>query len=235
LPAIGLPLVGVALAGILAAFQVGLTPPAVYRSGVLHGNNQPAIVPRAVPLVGSPDAPYIVTLFFDYECFHCQNLHSMLDVVIRRYDGKLAFVLCPAPLNSQCNPYVPRDEDEFKDSCELAKVSLTVWVAKREAFADFDRWLFSPEPGQPWRPRTLDAANAKAVELAGQVKFDAARADPWIDRYMQSSIRMFGDTIDQGGNAVPKLVFGSRWVSPEPNDADDFVSILHDSLAVPSP
>ena len=229
MPAIGLALVGLALAGILAACQAGFAPPAVYRGGESQGNNLPAIDPRAVPLVGSPDALYIVTLLFDYKCPHCQQLHCMLDEAIRRYDGKLAFALCPAPLNSQCNPYVPRDVDEFKDSCELAKVGLAVWVAKREAFPAFDGWMFSPEPGHLWHPRSLDAARAKAVELVGQAKFDAARADPWIDQYLQTSIRIYGDTIPAtSSTAVPKLVFGSRWVTPEPDDADDLVLILHD-------
>ncbi len=234
LPAIGLALLGLALSGILAGFQIGFTPPAVYRGGASQVN-APAIDPHAVPLIGSPDAPYVVTLLFDYKCPHCQRIHSMLDEAIGRYDGKLAFALCPAPLNSQCNPYVARDVDEFKDSCELAKIGLAVWVAKREAFSDFDRWMFSAEPGERWHPRSLDAARAKAVEWVGQAKFDAARADPWINRYMQTSIRLYGDTIDQGGNSVPKLVFGARWVTPEPNDADDLVSILHDSLAMPRP
>jgi hypothetical protein len=97
--------------------------------------------------------------------------------------------------------------------------------------------MFSLESGDRWHPRSLDAARAKAVELVGQAKFDAARADPWIDRYMQTSIRIYGDTVrlDQSGNALPKLVFGSRWVTPELSDADDLVLILHDSLAVPRP
>ena len=234
LPAIGLALVGLVLAGIMAACQVRFAPPAVYRGGESQ-NNLPAIDPHAVPLVGSPDAPYVVTLLFDYKCPHCQQLHLMLDEAIRRYGGKLAFALCPTPLNTQCNPYIPRDVDEFKDSCELAKVGLAVWVARREAFPAFDRWMFSFESGDRWHPRSLDAARAKAVELVGQAKFDAALADPWIDRYMQTSIRIYGDTVQNGNNAVPKLVFGSRWVIPEPNDADDLVSILHDSLAVPKP
>ena len=231
LPAIGLALVGLALAGIMAVCQVHFVPPAIYRGGQSQ-DGLPALDPHAVPLVGSPDAPYVVTLLFDYKCPHCQQLHLMLDEAVRRYGGKLAFALCPAPLNSQCNPYIPRDVDEFKDSCELAKVGLVVWVAKREAFSAFDRWMFSFESGDRWHPRSLDGARTKAVELVGQAKFDAACADPWIERYMQTSIRIYGDTI-QGGNALPKLVFGSRWVIPEPYDADDLVLILHASLAVP--
>jgi hypothetical protein len=92
--------------------------------------------------------------------------------------------------------------------------------------------MFSLESGDRWRPRSLDAARAKAVELVGQAKFDAAWADPWVDRYLQTSVRIYGDT---GSNAIPKLVFGSRWVIPQPHDAGDLVSILHDTLAVPNP
>jgi uncharacterized membrane protein/thiol-disulfide isomerase/thioredoxin len=234
LPAIGHALAGLALAGILAACQIGYAPPAVYRGGESR-ENLPAIDRRAVPLVGSPDAPYVVNLLFDYKCPHCQQMHFMLGEAVRRYGGKLAFALCPAPLNSQCNPYIAQDVDEFKDSCQLAKTGLAVWVAKREAFPVFDNWMFSLESGDHWRPRSLDAARAKAVELVGQAKFDAAWTDPWVDRYLRTSVRIYGATIQGGSNAVPKLVFGPRWVIPEPNDADDLVLILHDSLALPGP
>ncbi len=232
--AIGLVLVGLALAGMLAACQVVIPAPAAYRGGESQ-NSLPAIDPHAVPLVGSPDALYVVNLLFDYKCPHCQQMHFMLDEAVRRYGGKLAFTLCPSPLNSQCNPYIPKDVDAYKDSCELARVGLAVWVANREASPAFDRWMFSLESGDRWRPRSLDAARAKAVELVGQARFDAAWADPWIDRYMQTSIRIYGATIQSGNNAVPKLVFGSRWVIPEPYDAEDLVSILQASLAVPRP
>jgi uncharacterized membrane protein/protein-disulfide isomerase len=231
LPAAGVTMIGLALAGTLAVCQIAFAPRAVYRAGESQEN--PLVIdPHAAPLVGSPKARYVVTLLFDYKCPHCQQLHFMLEETIRRYHGELAFALCPAPLNRQCNPYVPRDVDEFKDSCELAKVSLAVWVAKREAFPAFDTWMFSLESGDRWHPRNLDAARAKAVELVGQAKFDAANRDPWIDRYLQTSVRIYGDT---GGNAIPKFVFGSLWVTPQPQDADDLVSILHSSLALPEP
>ena len=231
-PVVGLAAGGLAMAGLLAALQVGIAPADVSRGGESLNDNVAALDPRAVPLVGSPDARYLVTLLFDYKCPHCQRLHFMLDEAVRRYGGKLAFALCPAPLNRQCNPYILQDVDAFNDSCELAKVSLAVWVAKREAFPAFDHWMFSLDSGDIWHPRSLDAARARAVELVGAAKFEAARADPWINRYLQASIRIYGDT---GGNAIPKLVFGPRWVTPQPNDADGLVAILQSSLSVPTP
>lgn len=227
-------LIGVGLAGIMATSQVIFTPDPAFRAGQSK-QNLAAIDPHAAPLVGSPDAPCIVDLLFDYKCPHCQQVHLMLDEVVRRYGGKLAFALCPTPLNTKCNPYIPRDVPEFADSCELAKIGLAVWTAKRDAFPIFDRWMFSFESGDRWQPRSLAAAREKAIELVGQEKFDVALADPWVERYLQTSLKIYGNTVQGDNTAVPKLVFGPRWVIPQPNDIDDLVSILHDSLAVPKP
>jgi hypothetical protein len=125
--------------------------------------------------------------------------------------------------------------DEFKNSCELAKIGLTAWVANREVFPDFENWMFTFESGDGWRPRSLETARGKAVELVGQAKFDAAWSDPWIGQYMQSSIRIYGQTIQNGRGGIPKLIFGSHWVIPEPYNADDLVMILQKSLGVPTP
>jgi uncharacterized membrane protein len=231
LSVIGVALTGAALAGVLAVCQIALSTKSVSPGGKSQDDLR-ALDPHAVPLVGSADAPYVVVLLFDYKCPHCQQLHFMLQEAIRHYDGKLAFALCPAPLNTNCNPYIPQNVEEFADSCELAKVALAVWVAKRDAFPIFDRWMFTLDSGDRWHPRGLDAARAKAIELVGQSKFDAARTDPWIDRYLQTTVRIYGNA---GGGAVPKLVFGSRWVTPGPNDAGELELILRDRLAVPEP
>lgn len=234
LPATTLAFVGLGLAAVLAACQAGFAPPLAYHGGDSR-NKLPVIDPHAAPLIGSPEAAYIINLLFDYKCPHCQQLHFLLHEAIRQYGGKLAFALCPTPLNRQCNPYISRDEDEFKDSCELAKVGLAVWVANREAFAAFDDWMFSFESGDRWHPRSLDAARAKAVELVGRAKFDSARADDRINQYLQTCIRIYAATMPSGNGAIPKLVFGSRWAVPEPRDANDLVLILQNSLAVPRP
>jgi uncharacterized membrane protein len=234
LPVMGLTLIGLVLAGILAASQAGFTPSAVYGEGESQ-DKLPAIDYHSVPLVGSPDAPYVVTLLFDYQCSHCQKIHFMLDETVRRYNGRLAFMLCPAPLNTQCNPYISRDVDEFKNSCELARIGMAVWMAKHEVFADFENWMFTFESGDRWLPRILETARVKAVELVGQAAFEAAWTDPWIGQYLQTSTRIYGQTIQNGKGGIPRLIFGSRWVIPEPYNADDLVMILQKSLAVPTP
>lgn len=95
--------------------------------------------------------------------------------------------------------------------------------------------MFSFESGDHWQPRSLAAAKIKAAELVGQAKLDAALTDPWIERYLQTSLRIYGSTVQSGNTAVPKLVFGSRWVIPQPNDANDLIMILQKSLDLPMP
>lgn len=237
--ALGWALIGVALASVMATSQAAFAPPAAFRAGAIQVA-RPDFNPRVAPIVGPQDARYVVAVLFDYRCSHCQRIHSMLESAIAQYGGSLAFALCPAPLNTECNPYVARQVDEFKDSCDLARLGLALWRADPKAHAEFDRWMFGRESGamgEPWHPRSLEAATAKAIELIGQPKLDAARKDPWIDQFLQISVRTFGQTIgpNQSGNAVPKLVFGQRWVTPEPKDAADLLKVLQQSLGLPQP
>jgi uncharacterized membrane protein len=233
LPVLIMTSAGLFVAGLLVVFQFSFTPPQ-YLDGKSQ-NDQPAADYHNVPMVGSPDAKYVVNLLFDYKCPHCQKLHFMLNEAVQRYAGKLAFVINPAPLNPGCNPYIPKEVEEYKNSCDLAKIGLAVWLAKRDVFPDFENWMFTFESGDRWRPRSLEAAKAKAIELVGQAKFDSAMNDQWVENYIQTSVRIYGQTIQDGKGGVPRLVYGSLWVIPQPYDVEEFMKILQNSLLIPAP
>jgi uncharacterized membrane protein len=230
----GLILIGLLMSGLLVAGQVAFTPKTPYQSGKSQ-EALTAIDYSTAPIIGSPEAPYVVKLLFDYQCPHCQKLHFMVSEAVQRYGGKLAFILCPAPLNTQCNPYIPRDVDAFKNSCELARIGLGVWNAKPEVFATFENWMFTYDSGDKWQPRSLEGARAKAAELTGKEKLDDAIASNWVEKYMQSCIQVYGQTMQEAKGGIPKLVYGSNWVIPEPRNVDDLIMILQKSLGVPKP
>ncbi|MBQ6044191.1 MAG: thioredoxin domain-containing protein, partial [Bacteroidales bacterium] len=133
--------VGAGLAALLAALQVLTVPDSVYQEGT--GEEAfPLISSDEAPVIGNPDAEYVIDLLYDYQCSHCRTVHEQLPEVIRQFDGRVAFVLCPCPLSPKCNPYVPREETRFEGSCDLARLALAVYELEPEVFADFDGWLF---------------------------------------------------------------------------------------------
>ena len=159
---IGLVLIGIAMAVILAPVQIILKPSSVYKDGESK-IQMPVIDYTSVPMVGSPDAPYVVTLLFDYQCTHCQKIHFMLNEAVDRYNGKLAFAICPSPLNRQCNPFIQQDADAFRNSCELARIGMAVWIADKKAFSAFEDWMFTFESGNNWFPRSIEDTKAKQL------------------------------------------------------------------------
>ncbi|MGE4568479.1 MAG: vitamin K epoxide reductase family protein [Bacteroidales bacterium] len=223
---------GLFLAMLFAALQALFLPSAVF----VEGRSQealPVIDPQSAPRVGPVEAPHVVTLLFDYQCLHCRRLHFMLPEVVSMYKGELAFILCPTPLSPQCNRFVPREVESFANSCELARLGLIVWQTQRERFAEFEAWMFSYESGDKWHPRTLEAARAKVIGWMGQTAFQEAVGNQSVSLYLEQSVNLFGKTLMQGKGAIPRLIYGSRWVTPNPSDAADLARILQESLALP--
>jgi protein-disulfide isomerase/uncharacterized membrane protein len=218
---------GILLAGGLAAFQLATTPKTAYDIGVADGA-LPVLKVSETPVLGSKDATYHINLMFDYQCSHCRKIHfAAKEIAENRSD--IAFVLVPCPLSYACNPYVPASgRDPFAGSCDLARLALAVWTAAPEKFSEFDEWLFTAEdPAKGWYPRTVEAATLEATRLlGGEQQLGEALANAAIDSILAKSFALFGRTTVQGKSGIPRLVYGSRWIIPEVDDADGLTDIL---------
>ncbi len=225
---------GLLLAGTIAAMQMAFLPKAIYQDGTSQQADLPEVSFSEGPIVGSKNAPYIIKVLFDYNCPHCRKLHGMFEDIINHYKGKIAFILCPAPLSTQCNQYIPFDVDDYKSSCNLAKIGMAVWHTDPKAFAEYDKWIFAADDDGEWQPKTQDQAEEKAIQLIGTDKFNAAISSPWVDQYIQTSVKLFGQTIQTGSGGVPKLMFGQHWITPELTTADELISIMQQGLELPA-
>ena len=67
----------------------------------------------------------------------------------------------------------------------------------------------------------------------GQPAFQEAANHRFVSLYLQQSVDLFGKTLTKGKGAIPRLIYGSRWVTPDPADAADLVRILQENLALP--
>ena len=222
---------GAGLAVLLAALQALTAPDYVYQDGSSE-EPLPLISKDEAPLVGSPDAEYVVDLLYDYQCSHCKVVHGLLPEVVERFGGRVAFVLCPCPLSPKCNPYVPREETRFEGSCELARLALAVHNLEPGAFAGFDGWLFETDGTGGWRPRTVDAARERAGELVGEERLEALLSSPSISETLRHTADLFGRTSTVGNGAIPRFVYGDSWVVPSADTSEDLAEILSERFGI---
>lgn len=223
---------GVALAAVLAFFQILTAPDYVYQQG-RASEPLPLIPAGEAPVVGDADrAEYVIDLLFDYQCSHCQRLHGILPDVVDAFDGRVAFVLCPCPLSPRCNPYVPREDTRFEGSCDLAGLALALWRIDPAAWRVFDSWLFSAEGDDGWWPRPVPEAREMAESLAGADRLDAALSDDFISTRIAGTADLFGRTSSRGQGGIPRFILGDRWVVPEADSAEDIVQILSSEFGI---
>jgi protein-disulfide isomerase len=222
--------VGAGLAALLAALQVLTVPDSVYQEGT--GEEVfPLISSDEAPVIGNPEAEYVIDLLYDYQCSHCRTVHEQLPEVIRQFDGRVAFVLCPCPLSPKCNPYVPREETRFEGSCDLARLALAVYELEPEAFADFDGWLFGAGESA-WRPRATAAVRERAASIVGKDKLEALLPDASLSESIRRAADLFGRTSTRSSAGIPRFVFGDRWVVPSADTAEDLAKILSEQFGI---
>ena len=222
---------GLALAACLTGVQALTAPDYVYQQGSSEAD-LPVISAEGHPVVGDPDADYVVDLLFDYQCNHCQQLHHILDDVVDALEGRVAFVLCPSPLSPKCNPYIPREEIHFEGSCDFAKLGMALYSIDRQAFEAFDSWVFENPSEGKWSPRPVSEAYEKASELVGADVLDGALSSDYVRNFLNSTVELFGRTSISGQGGIPRFIHGNDWVVPEADTAEEIVSILASEFGI---
>ena len=217
---------GLVAAALFAILQAYTRPDAIYDAGRADAS-LPSFTEGEIPVLGAQDAPDELTLLFDFQCIHCRRLHKVLPELLAKASEYRIF-LCPVPLSSDCNPYLPNTGiDRFAGSCPLTRYALAVWYARPDAYEPY--WDYLLGDGNPKASVTPANAEARARALLGDA-FDAAVADPRIDTYLRKVEELFGRTSNAQTSGVPRLIHGQNWLVPETDQADELIELIRLSL-----
>ena len=219
--------VGLVSAAVFAFVQSRTLPAAAYDTGRTEAA-LPTFSEGEVPVLGPSDAPEELTLLFDFQCIHCRRLHPLLPELLEKAGGQYRIRLCPVPLSSACNPYIPATGvDRFAGSCQLTRYALAVWFARPDACEAYWNYLLG---GGDERAAVAPAeAEARARALLGD-DFQAATQDPRIDAYLRKVEELFGRTSNAEKSGVPRLIHGQKWLVPETDQADELLELIRLSL-----
>jgi len=187
-------------------------------------NGKFGLKPHNFPTLGSPDSDYVVAYMFDYTCPHCRTLHGILDQTLHRYGKQLAVVTLPMPLDANCNELVHQTKKRHIGACDLAKISMAVWLTDRAKFETFHKWMMHGE-----KPPDVDATRAKAEEIIGKEPLDEALAMPWISEQIARNIELYKLT---GEGSIPKLFVRHVFVSGRPGEAEDLFELFEEELDI---
>lgn len=153
-------------------------------------------------VMGSPDAKHLIVELYDYTCPSCRLTYAQLMEARSRYGDQLAVVAVVTPLSAKCNPSIDINDRRFLGSCELARLSLAVASVDRAVWMKFHHWLFESQ-----RPRDPIEAEAKAAEMIGRDKLDAAMRDRWVDEQLARHMKLFALV---GMDGLPVILWGPK-------------------------
>ena len=218
---------GLAAAGVFALVQAYTRPEAVYDAGRADAS-LPTFTDEEIPALGPQDAPEELTLLFDFQCIHCRRLHTVLPDLLEKAAGQYRIRLCPVPLSSACNPYIPASGiDRFAGSCALTRCALAVWYARPEAYEEY--WEYLLGSGDERVSVAPEEAEARARAILGD-GYDTAMADPRIATYLRKAEELFGRTSNREKSGIPRFIHGQHWLVPETDDVDALLGLIQFEL-----
>ena len=160
-----------------------------------------------LPMMGSVEAPHRVGLLFDYTCHDCRDFHGYMREAVEEFDGQLACVLIPMPLDAKCNPVVEETRSTHVDACEYAKICLAVHFSAPEKYEAFDRWLFSDHKQQ----KKLEVVRQHAAQLVGADALEKALSGAAVQEQLQQNIRAYKFTSEYAkSDSMPQSIIEDK-------------------------
>ncbi|MEW6156651.1 MAG: vitamin K epoxide reductase family protein [Verrucomicrobiota bacterium] len=181
-----------------------------------------------VPIFGRPDAPYVMVSLFDFTCHHCRAQHGRLAEAQKGYSNQLAIVSLPMPLNADCNPVLQRTPSTHVAACDLARLGLSVWRAKREAFPEFVDWIFAPASPPP-----VSAARERAAQLVTPERLTTAQSDPWVEEHLRLSTSLYHTNLLRSGRStMPQLILDGNLILGEIRSVQELTQLIDKYLVL---
>lgn len=184
-----------------------------------------------LPLMGSPTAPHAIVSLFDYTCHHCRDMHHVLRQAAQALSNQLAIVSLPMPLDADCNYTMSQTPSAHINACQYARLGLAVWRAKREAFAEFDDWIFSSPAPPP-----LTETRARAEQLAGRDSLEKALSEGWVEQQLKTDIAIYqANTQQMKSGQMPQLMIANTVTLGPVSNVESLYRLLEDLLKLDVP
>ncbi|MBX3748031.1 MAG: DUF1573 domain-containing protein [Verrucomicrobiae bacterium] len=172
---------------------------------------------RELPLVGSPEAPYLAVMISDYSCRYCRNAHRTLhDVWEGLGTDRLGLFMLPSYGSAE--------------SREIQRMMLATWRVDRDLWRSVADDLYGERT-------TLHPTAVRSVlsQRLGADRLQAALVEHegWITWLFELTreIHAANRAVTQRGN-IPQFIIGQEIVVGAPADAQEFFRLFASHLGL---
>ena len=179
------------------------------------------------PILGSPDAEYVIVEMIDYGCPHCRELHHTLHEARKRYGDQLAIVVLPVPLDILCNKNLRKAKPKSRGSCKLARLALAVSQVAPEKFEALHDYLLDGET----KPR-YENARRWAGDRMNDRRLSTAIRDVKTEQQIQKNIALHSALGRLGITGLPTQIVGKKVLQGLPTSLDVLCETWEEQLGI---
>lgn len=181
---------------------------------------------RSHPVIGGSEARKLILELVDPKCGRCAMFAPKLKQAMAMLGPEYGLVIGYVPSEVGCNHYLQASPAYGKNSCELTKLALAVWLARPEAFEPFHDWLLTEQDAL-----TLDQARSRAAGLVGADALAEAMADPRLSQMIRRDVDL---AVHMDIEILPGIAVGKTTFRALPTEPEDFATLTRQLLSEPN-